>query len=104
MKTVNKYDFNPQALADRVDELEEKLEEAERQYSIGLDYLNDNTFYNHGSDPIFISRSIKPGMFGAPGTMESKIIIMPGDGINLDCLDLKRQKPNQAHTAGAKDE
>jgi hypothetical protein len=50
-------------------------------------------FYNHSEGPIFISRSIKADAFGLGGRMENKIIIMPGDGIDLKILNLKQNKP-----------
>lgn len=57
------------------------------------DNISDQTFWNHGDSPIFISRMIKGNLLGGPGTMENKLMIMPGDGINLDMLNLKPIKP-----------
>lgn len=45
--------------------------------------------FNHGDTPIFISTSIKADPFGGAGEMENKVIVMPGDGIDLDILNLK---------------
>jgi len=33
------------------------------------------------------------GNDGAPGTMDNKVIIMPGQGIDISILDLRREKP-----------
>lgn len=54
-----------------------------------------DTYWNHGDRPIFISHAVKPDPFGGPGTMENKIIVFPGDGINLNVLNLKRAKPKK---------
>ena len=48
-------------------------------------------WWNHGDSPIFISRSIKANPL-SQGTMENKMIIMPGDGIDVTCLDLRPWK------------
>jgi hypothetical protein len=54
---------------------------------------NTHVFYNHGDSPIFIARVIKVDHFGGPGQMETKMIISPGDGVDVSCLGLKRTKP-----------
>lgn len=53
----------------------------------------NNIYYNHGDKPIFISHSIKQDPLGYAGVMEQKILIMPGDGIDVSVLGLKQEKP-----------
>lgn len=55
--------------------------------------IENTIFYNHSKNPIFISNSIKPDTYGAPGNMEQKIIVGPGQGIDISILDLRREKP-----------
>jgi hypothetical protein len=62
--------------------------------------LNLTTFWNHGDTPIFISHSIRPGLFGAAGSMENQIIIEPGMGIDISILNLRPYKPS--HYSGEK--
>lgn len=52
--------------------------------------------YNHGSKPIFISRSIKDNTNGLRGEMEQMLTIMPGEGIDLNYLDLYEGKPGKS--------
>lgn len=52
--------------------------------------------YNHGTKPIFIAHEIIPHPSGLSGRMgDSKIIIEPGDGIELEILQLKPEKPKK---------
>lgn len=56
--------------------------------------VENTIFYNHGICPLFISQAIiRPGVNGAPGKMENKVIVMPGQGIDISILDLRREKP-----------
>ena len=52
--------------------------------------------YNTGDTPIFISCSIKVDPFGGPGVMENKIIVMPGQGIDLTYINLETKEESDA--------
>lgn len=68
-------------LTEKSEQLRRKIEE--EQY--------EDTYWNHGDHPIFISHMIKEFSFG--GDMEQKMIIKPGTGIDLQILNLKKTKP-----------
>lgn len=59
-------------------------------------------FWNHGEDPIFISRKIKTDPLGVEGKMESKLIIPPGGGIDISILNLRPEKPPNKGTPHAR--
>lgn len=58
-----------------------------------IEKQDDDTFWNHGTEPIFISHKIIPDPYGGQGKLDQRIIIAPGDGINISVLGLKRGKP-----------
>ena len=53
---------------------------------------DDNVYWNITSHPIFISMTVRPCEYGGPGEMEQKIIVMPGDGIDVSYLGLYKNK------------
>lgn len=59
----------------------------------------ENTvFWNHGDGPIFISVTLTSDLIGLE-EKENKIIILPGDGIDISCLNLRSSKPEaQPHS------
>lgn len=49
--------------------------------------------YNHGTENIYIVTNFKICKFGGPAE-ETRIIIAPNDGIDLDILNLKQECPH----------
>lgn len=50
-------------------------------------------FYNHGVKSIFISHDITPSPDGLAGSMERKIVVRPGEGIDVRILGLRPTRP-----------
>lgn len=50
--------------------------------------------YNHDDSPIHITYHFKAKL-GGQGTMEARITLRPGDGIDLETLGLKPGKPGE---------
>lgn len=105
----------PLATVKKIDELKAELDVWEQSFEdredsknqeLKLDIENrdhwieqlrgeDTIFYNHGKNPIFIAHEIIPHPSGLSARMsDSKTIIMPGDGIDITIINLKRSKPD----------
>jgi len=55
---------------------------------------NKDVYYNHSNKVIFITAGVIPDPLGGPGKGEVTYSIVPGDGIDLSILGLKREKPD----------
>lgn len=67
-----------------------KIVDAER-----LKELESDTYWNHTDNPIVIVAKWHADPLGGPAIHDTTIMILPGDGINISILGLKRDKPNK---------
>jgi hypothetical protein len=55
----------------------------------------EDVYWNTGKNAIFISQDMRDGPKEGIGVFDRKIILMPGDGIDLSILGLSKKKPKK---------